>query len=216
MITAEELRIVVEAAVKNSAGMNYGQIISLVLLTTVSAFLGAYMSAKAKSIATKQDIGKITQKIEQVKSDVTKQDIEEITRKIEGVKKELEQRDRVASRKYELKYNACLNMLGILDAVLSHKMNKDDNGNPIEPDRQYATIEEFRKCHNDILITIDDPEIPPLFLDIVVGNSKNFMKDLDKIRGLVRKELEFGEGYQTNEKYTWIAINPAKKPESSA
>jgi hypothetical protein len=206
MITAEELRIVVEAAVKNSAGMNYGQIISLVLLTTVSAFLGAYMSAKAKSIATKQDIG-------------------EITRKIEGVKKELEQHDRVASRKYELKYNACLNMLGILDAFLSHKMLvQDDDGNPItnndrnwiEVDRQYATIEGFRKCHNDILLTIDDPEIPPLFLDIVIGNSKNFMGDLDKIRGLVRKELEFGEGYQTNEKYTWIATNPAKKPESSA
>jgi hypothetical protein len=197
MPTLEQIKVVVEAAVKNSAGMNPWQTLLLVLLIAASAFFGAYISEKAKSTATKQDI-------------------EEITRKIEGVKKELEQRDRVASRKYELKYNACLNMLGILDAVLSHKMNKDNNGNPIEPDRQYATIEEFRKCHNDILITIDDPEIPPLFLDIVIGDSKNFMKDLDKIRGLVRKELEFGEGYQTNEKYTWIATNPAKKPESSA
>lgn len=171
--------------------MTYLQIIFLVIITATASFLGAYLKEKAKSTATKSDI-------------------EVITRKIEEVKKELNQQDRIASKKYELKYNACLNMLGILDAHLSNILSKNNEGKTIPVDRQFTTPEDARKCHNDLLITIDNPAIMELFLNMMGGKSKNLIIDLDKLRKLVREELGFGSDFRTDEDNTWLAVITCK------
>ena len=98
-MTPEDTRLVVETAINNSIGLKYWQIILLVVLSGVGAFIGAYLKAKAKSTATKEDI-------------------ENITRKIESVKTELAEQSRIFVKKYELKYDSCLNMFLILDAHL--------------------------------------------------------------------------------------------------
>lgn len=186
-MTPEELRAVVEASVKGASGMNYSQIILLIIIAAIVLFIGAYLKEKAKS-------------------EVTKSDIKIITRKVEEVKKELEQRDRISSKKYELKYNACLNMLGILDAHISHAMKRDNHGNDIKVDRQHTTPEEARKCHNELLLTIDNQDILEIFLRMMVGKYENLIVDLDKIRELVRNELGFGDDYRPDEENTWLAI----------
>ena len=190
-MTPEEIKAVVDAAVKDSAGMSYLQVALLIMLTAIASFFGAYLKEKAKST-------------------VTKSDIEKITRKIEEVKKELEQRDRIASKKYELKYNACLHMLGILDAHLSHVMTKDNAGKTIEVDRQHTTPEEARKCHSDLLLTIDNQAIAEIFLKMMDGRSENLIMDLDKIRKLVREELGFGSDFRSDEENTWLAVITSK------
>ncbi|MCU0551769.1 MAG: hypothetical protein MUC48_20700 [Leptolyngbya sp. Prado105] len=182
----------VEAAVKESAGMTYWQIILLVAVTAIASFLGAYLKEKAKSTVTKKDIA-------------------EITRRIEAVKKELEESDRIATKKYELRYSACLTMLGIIDAYLSLTMSSDNQGKPIQVDRQHTTAEEARKCHNSLLLTIDNHAIPDLFLRMMVGQSENLMVDLDIMRRLVRKELGFGSNFHENSEYTWLAVSPFEK-----
>ena len=190
-MTPEELKAVVEATVKGTAGMNYLQIVLLLIFTAVASFLGAFLKEKAKSA-------------------VKKSDIENITRKVEEVRKELEQLDRISGKKYELKYNACLNMLGILDAHISHAIKKDNQGNDIPVDRQHTNPEEARKCHNELLLTIDNQEILKIFLSMMVGKSANLMVDLDKIRNLVRNELGFGGDYRPDEENTWLAVIKCK------
>ena len=130
LITQEEIRAVVEATIKDSAGMSYFQLFILVLLTTAASFFGTFLKEKAKSSATKSDIRNITHQIEEVK-------------------KKLAQDDRISSKKYELKYNACLNLLGILDAHISHIIINDNNGNPATVERQYSTIEEAIAIGNE-------------------------------------------------------------------
>ncbi|MFC1868312.1 hypothetical protein ACFL0H_09285 [Thermodesulfobacteriota bacterium] len=190
-MTPEELRAVVEAAVKGAAGMNYLQIALLIFFAAIASFFGAFLKEKAKSA-------------------VTKSDIEKITRKVEEIKKDLEQRDRISSKKHELKYNACLNMLGILDAHISHAMRKDNQGNDIQVDRQHTTPEEARKCHNELLLTIDNQAILEIFLRMMVGKSDYLIVDLDKIRELVRNELGFGNDYRPDEENPWMAVIKCK------
>ena len=191
-MTPEELIAVVEATLKGSAGMNYAQITLLIIFVSAASFLGAFLKEKAKS-------------------SVTKSDIENITRKVEEVKKELEQRDRISIKKYELKYNACLNMLGILDAHISHVMTKDNQGNQIQVDSQHTTPAKARKCHNELLLTIDNQTILEIFLKMMVGKSENLIVDLDRIRKLVREELGFGSDYRLDEENTWLALIKCKK-----
>lgn len=191
-MTTEELQKVLAIAADQSSGLEVWQILVLVAACGLAAFFGAYLKEKAKSAATKEDI-------------------EEITRKIEEVKKELEQRDRIASKKYELQYNACLNMLGILDVYLSHKMTTDNEGNTIEVDSQYTSPEEARKCHNDLLLTLDNPAVVDLFMKMMVGKSENLMMDLDTIRKLVREELGFGSKIHSDVENTWLAVISSKK-----
>jgi hypothetical protein len=194
-MTQEELIAVIEAYFKSDAGTNYLQIIFLIISWLAASYYGALLREKAKS-------------------SVTKSDIENITRKVEEIKIELEKLDRISIKKYELKYNACLNMLGILDAYLSHRIKTNDSGDRIQPDLQYTTIEEARKCHNDLLLTIDNQDILKLIMEMLVENSDKPLEDLDKIRELIREELGFGCGYRVDEKYTWLARVPFNKVKS--
>lgn len=203
-MTPEQIRSVVEAAVKGSAGMTYWQIILLVVVTAIASFLGAYLQEKAKSTVTKRDIA-------------------HVTREIEAVKRELEERGRIATKQYELRYHACLTMLGMIDAHLSHTIKKDNQGNSIEVDHQYTTVEEARKCHSDLLLTINNHKIPDLFLKMVCGQSTNIIIDLNTMRQLVRKELGFGDNFNQNDECIlnqndeciWIGTITCKKKVAS-
>ncbi|WP_221076305.1 hypothetical protein [Agarivorans aestuarii] len=67
-LTIDEIKEVVEVAVSTSSTMSINQVLLLVSITAIASFLGAYLTVKAKNIATKEDISHITTEIEKVKS----------------------------------------------------------------------------------------------------------------------------------------------------
>ena len=147
--------------------------------------LTAYASEKGKNLATKEDVN-------------------EITTLVESAKTAIQQQDRSSAKKYELKYAACLKLLRIVDAQISLIVKSDNDGKPTEVDRQFATAQEIRDCHNELILSIDNVEILKTFLAIIAGTSANAIADLDKLRGLIRKELAFTGDAHSDSITTWI------------
>jgi len=67
-LTIDEIKEVVEVAVSTSSNLSLNQVFLLICITAIALFLGAYLTVKAKNIATKEDISHITSEIEKVKS----------------------------------------------------------------------------------------------------------------------------------------------------
>ena len=142
---------------------------------------------------------------EKGKNLATKEDISEITHLIESTKISLQQRDRYEARRFDLKYQACLAALTIVDAQISHLIKSDNEGRPTEVDRQYATADEIRACHNGLILSVDNTEVVDTFITIITGGSKNAIEDMDRLRGLIRAELGFPGAVHKNEDKAWIA-----------
>ena len=153
--------------------------------------ISSYASEKGKNLATKEDISAITHLIESTKIS-------------------LQQRDRYEAKRYELKYQACLKALAIVDAQISHVVKSDNQGNSTEVDKQYATAEEIRSCHNELILSLDNSAVVSTFIAILTGSSTNAIADLDKLRGLVRAELGFPGSPHTDEEKTWIGRSVIK------
>lgn len=147
--------------------------------------LKAYTEEKGKNLATKEDVSKITELVESTKATI-------------------QRLNRVDERKYELKYEACLNALKILDAQLSHVLTTDNDGKPATIVKQTATAEEVRSCHNALILTVDNPNIVSTFLDILTGQSKNPVVALDTIRADIKSELGFIGKAPSDTKRTWL------------
>ncbi len=156
--------------------------------------LESYMAEKGKNLATKEDVA-------------------DITRLVESAKAEIQHQDRFLAKKYSLAYDACLDMLRILDAQICHMIQTDNDGNPVQVDKQYATVEEIRSCHNRLLLALDNPRILELFIGIMTGGSSNPIIDLTEIRTLVRNQLGFRELAYVDPVKTWIGNSRIKGPQ---
>jgi len=155
--------------------------------------LSSYASEKGKNLATKEDVS-------------------EITHLIESTKLALQQMDRYEAKKYELKYQACLKALSIVDAQISHLVTSDNDGRPTRVDKQFATADELRTCHNQLILSLDDPRVVSTFISIITGSSSNAIEDLDKLRGLIRSELGFAGSTHTDQEKAWIGESVLKPP----
>ncbi len=177
--------------------IEWWQILIFIILNGAASFFGAYIKEKAKST-------------------VTKEDVKEITEKIESVKLDIKNMDRIQDKKYQIKYNACINMLSSIDVHLSFIMNKDNNGKKLDNvNKQYISdIEEMRKCHNKLLLSIDNNDIIKTFLEILQGKTNNPVISLNKIRQLVREELGFKGKVYIDKESTWLAVANYTKTES--
>jgi hypothetical protein len=67
-MTPDEFKTAIDSAVGAKVALTYPQLALFVLLSGAAAFLGAFLSEKAKNLATKMDIRSITEKIESVRS----------------------------------------------------------------------------------------------------------------------------------------------------
>src|SRR5947207_2894334 len=83
-MTPQEIRQIVENAMANKQVVSYCYPLVLLIVAGLSAYFGAYFSEKGKNLATKEDIGRITDQIEKVKSTYSEQ--------MERYKRELENR----------------------------------------------------------------------------------------------------------------------------
>lgn len=168
-------------------------LIALVAIVSLAfGYFGTYLKEKGRNAATKEDIA-------------------EVTRKVEEVKAEMSEQDRISTLKYQQKREACLHMLTIIDAHLSHVIKKDNNGNEINVDKQYAEIESARKCHNDLLLSVDNPKIVEQFMSILLGKEAQPVKALDELRLEVRKEMGYEGIPNKNSDATWLGVLNCKR-----
>jgi hypothetical protein len=182
-----EIKEIVEAAVKNSRGLRIWQIVILVVISGLSAFMGSYLQETARS-------------------SVIKKDVEEITRIVENVKRSVDAIRSAETTKYQLKYNACLEALRLIDAHFSHTL-RDPGG--AEPSEQYATTESARACHNNLILSCEDPKLIELFSAIIFGPKSGEQQKpptdlLNDFRNLVRKELGFGTNLELDRDRAWF------------
>ncbi len=187
-MTPDELRTVLTAVIDNSTAMGLWQLFALVVASGIAAFFGAYLREKAKSAATKEDV-------------------EEITSRIENVKRSVEAIKTAESTKYNLKYEACLEALRIIDAHLSHSLALPTPGDIV---KQFASTEEVRTCHSKLVLACESVELIEQFARIMFKartEEERKVPPTDKLnifRNLVRKELGFGSSLNLDRERAWF------------
>lgn len=184
----EEIKAIIETVISNKVKYLWLYTFLSCLFGVVAAYSIEYLKSKGKNLATKQDI-------------------EVITEKVESVKAEVQASQEVEKQKRQLKYDAVMNSLKIIDAHLSNFLiNKD--GTKIS--KQYATASEARECHNSLILTSDDPLIIKEFLDIIGTTAKSqdeineLITSVNKYRNLVRTELGFGHELELDKGSIWL------------
>lgn len=151
-------------------------------------YIRHYLSSKAKNLATKEDIGTITEIVEKIKADVA----------LDNQK---------AALVYQEKFNTILDALSFIDDYIS--WHDIDNQTPI---RKKITVVDLtlraRSCFNRLMLTCDNEEIVELFLKIFENNSagsnSQLFLDYNKFRLLLRKELNIVTDIKIPEKYYFI------------
>ena len=183
-MTPEQIKEIIEKAIANENYWIY------ILISAVLSLLIAFGLEKSKNYATRTDITDITQKIEDVKA-------------------EIQNNQEIEKQKRELKYNAILKSLELIDARLSNFIIDD------KIIKQYATTKETRECHSRLILTCDSSEIIESFEIIMMTplptdetGTEVVMKELGNYRDLVREELGFGEPIKTNQNLNWITNVP--------
>ncbi|MCD4654973.1 hypothetical protein K8T06_13695 [bacterium] len=142
---------------------------------------------------------------EKGKNLATKEDIEEITRKVESVKAEIEEDKLIFQKKYQLKYEACLDALSLIDAHFSHTF--DNGGQKII--RQYATTEHARTTHNKLILSCENKDILKKYEEIMYGHANDGNETpptdlLNDFRNLIRKDLSYGNDLELNREKAWF------------
>lgn len=183
----EEIKSLVQETVKGKTKNFWIYILLSAIIGVASAYSTEFFKNKAQNLATKQDI-------------------EEITRKIEDVKAQIENQQEIEKQKRQLKYDALLNSLTLIDAHLSQVLipNKDQ-----KIKKQFSTVEEARKCHNNLILTCENTEVLDLFSRIMFGPKNKTEEEpptvlLNKYRNMIRKELGFGSELKLDEDRAWI------------
>lgn len=187
-MTPEEIKAIIEKTL-NGATKYYWIYLILALIFGILISIGVeYFKTKGQNLATKQDIATITNKVEQIKAEIQKgQEIDK--------------------QKRELKYKAILTSLNLIDAHLSHTLIPPE-GQQIT--KQYATTEEARTCHNNLILTCEDTKVVELFGLIMFGPKDQSQPKtpptdlLNQYRNLVRKELGFGSDLELNRDRAWF------------
>jgi len=147
-----------------------------------------YLSEKGKNLATKEDISEITTKVEEVKS-------------------KIQNEQNIVKQKRELKYNAILHTLSLIDAHLSNNLKQEDGQKIV---KKFATTQEVRECHNSLILTCESKEKLDIFIRIMFGQEsmntadKNQTIVLNEYHNVVRKELGFGKELDLDEEKAWF------------
>lgn len=187
-MSPEEIKEIIENVIDNKIEYYWIYLVLSVVLSLITVFLFQYLKDKGKNYATKQDIA-------------------DITRKIEDVKAEIQNQQEVEKQKRQLKYDALLESLTLIDAHLSHFLIPGE-GQKIK--KQFASVEEARKCHSNLILTCENTDILEMFSLIMFGakdpNAEKIPPTdlLNDFRNLVRKELGFGTEIPLDRDRAWF------------
>jgi len=193
----EEIKALIQATIKGKIKHFWIYILLSVIIGFGSAFATEFFKNKGKNLATKQDI-------------------ENITRKIEDVKAQIQNQQEIEKQKRQLKYDAILSSLSLVDAYLSQVLTPNKEKKE-KIKKQFATTEEAREIHNKLILTCESTEVVELFALIIFGPKDKTSKPqplttlLNKYRNMVRQELGFGKEIPLDEERAWVGWVPTEK-----
>lgn len=110
---------------------------------------------------------------------------------------------------FEIKREACLDALAVVDAVLSHK-RWSENSKPLSIAKQTVDIARARACHSKLALTCEDADVIELYASSL--GLRTHSEPPPAIRGdtimvlrnAMRKELGFGSKLETDPQRAWI------------
>lgn len=166
--------------------------LSIVLISSIASgithFITSYSQKKGENLATKEDIAEITRNVEDIKSEITNS-------------------NEIQRQKRELKYEAALGSLRIIDSFISKStIYAADGVTPVPTMKQHIKVEEARACYNQLVLAYDNINVVDLYMQLINPPYPNFpaFKVLDEYRNLLRGELGFGDKMEFNPDRTWI------------
>lgn len=123
-------------------------------------------------------------------------------------------------RRWEIKREACLEALEIIDARFANYIWRNNiTGNIIKVDKQRRiTTTKIRSCFNKLILACNDTSVPKAFekcLNLQIDDKdpqKLSMKDVVPFRNAIRKELGFGDDLNTD--VAWITNINWKHPKN--
>lgn len=107
------------------------------------------------------------------------------------------------TKKWELKREACLNALELVNHVFSHRFQPPAGTTMVKSDIKTT---EIRKCVNELACSVDNLEVLSSFKNLV-GLANISADDIVDFRNLIRNELDFGNAVdndRTNAFFTRI------------
>ena len=111
-------------------------------------------------------------------------------------------------RRWEIKREACLDALDIIDARFAD-YGWENDGNELKVDEQEeVTTAKIRSCFNRLVLSCKDSSVPQMYencLNLRVGDvvpPPLKMDTVTELRNAIRQELGFGKEMQT--KVAWI------------
>ena len=105
----------------------------------------------------------------------------------------------IDEQKRQLKYEACIRALSVIDAHFSHSLVGD-------PVKQFVNTEEVRKVHSHLILSCDDIKVVEKFTSIICKrNPIQPTEQLNELRNLIRNELGFGGELPLDKNLTWIS-----------
>lgn len=120
----------------------------------------------------------------------------------------IKSKEREEQRRWEIKREACLEALEIIDARFADYIWVSD-GKRVDVDPQkFIETEDIRSCFNRLILACENQQVPLLFekcLYLRVGNTDPDKLDMNavvELRNAIRKELGFGNELFT--KVSWI------------
>ncbi|MAH06162.1 MAG: hypothetical protein CL561_11460 [Alphaproteobacteria bacterium] len=153
---------------------------------------------------------------EKGKNLASKEDIAELTRIARAVEAEVRHIDRVEERRYELKYQACMDALEIVDSIFCHlewtvPVEGSNGKNRIvtitseDMPTQTVKASEVRRCHSNLQITCKNKEVLDQFNLLLFGGADNLPMTLLKFRKLIKEELQFEGELPKDERQIWFS-----------
>ncbi len=134
---------------------------------------------------------------------------------IEELRFDLESRSHINQSRWEIKRNACIEAMDIIDLHYVNLMNEktkgftpEDMGIEIKQGPQKIDLNKARHVYNELVVVCDSQELPALFIKILRHSDKNSQANIDgtaikKFRELCRNELGF-EKIKLNVVDTWL------------
>lgn len=110
---------------------------------------------------------------------------------------------------FEIKRDACLEALGVIDAAFSQREWKLKDGTPLKTLKQRLDISKARACHNKLALTCENPKVIDLYMTCLgfKTSDKPPVPPTDSmiaLRNTMREELGFGASLDLNRESAFI------------
>ena len=156
----------------------------MVILICGSFFIEAYFKRKGQDLATRENI-------------------EDLTSLVESVKKDIRDNESIAQAKRQMKHDACLEALSVIDSFFSHFFTDP------KPTPQLADSSKAREAHSKLILACDNSKIVELYNEILCGPIEGEQRaaptdQLNELRNLIRGELGFGNDVNLNRDRAWL------------